>query len=233
MIRTVSRALAVAAACTVMGSVAIAGIPDPSQSTTDGDLHVGNARGLAILALPNVRGTVPDGYRVVVRDGLGSPLNGVTVSMHFTGTGVRPHGAQTGGQVAACGLNTIGKATNVAGEVIFFPGTVGLYTSATPDVQIRAGSVLLTQIRYRSVDLVASPGGAVAGLVDGQDVNAFRLRLLNLGGESSADPETDFATEGPSLGITDGFDANVLRTEVLCGVLGGPIPAPCSLTQCP
>jgi hypothetical protein len=210
-----------------MGSVAIAGIPDPSQSTVDGDLHVGNARGLAIIALPNVRGTVPDGYRVVVRDGLGSPLNGVTVSMHFTGTGVRPHGTQTGGQVAACGLNTIAKATNVSGEVIFFPGTAGQYTSATPDVQIRAGSVLLTQIRYRSVDLVASFGGAVPSVVDGQDVFVFKNLL------GTTNPAADFASEGPSIGIVDGFDANVLRTEVLCGVLGGPVPAPCSLTQCP
>jgi hypothetical protein len=217
-----------------MGSVAIAGIPDPSQTTTDGDLHVGNARGLGLLAgLANVRPNVIDGYRVVVRDGLGNPLNGVTVSLHFAGTGVQVHSAQTGGQVAACALNTIGKSTNVSGEVIFFPGTTGVYSSATPDVQVRAGTILLTTIRYRSIDLLATPGGAVASSVDGQDLNAFRLRLLNLGGETNADPETDYATEGPSLGITDGFDLNAFRVELLCGVGGAPIPAPCSLTQCP
>lgn len=231
MIRTVSRVLAVAILCAVTGSVAMAGIPDQAQSTTDGDLMVGNARGLALLALANVRATVPDGYRVVVRDGLGNPLNGITVTMNFAGTGVRPHQTQTTGQTGNCGTDQISKVTNVAGEAIFFPGTVGIYSSTTANVQVRAGTVLLTTIRFRSVDLIASPGAS--SIVDAQDVNAFRLRLLNLSGESSTDPETDFATEGPSLGITDGFDANVLRTEVLCGGLGAPIPAPCSLTECP
>lgn len=233
MIRTMCKALTVAAGLAVLASVAMAGVPDATQSTTDGDLMVANARGLSLLALPNVKVTVTNGYQVTVRDVGGTPLAGVTVTMNLGGTNLRAHSTQSGGQTAPnCGtLNVVQAVTDGAGAVTLIPAAVGLNSSTTPNVQIRANGVLLTTIRMPSVDM--SCLGA-PGKVDGFDLNDFRVRYLNLAPFSNTDPGTDYATLDDPAGqyLTNGFDLNVFRTEFLCGVAGAPVPAPCTQTQC-
>lgn len=228
MIRTMCKALTVAVGLAVLASVAMAGIPDASQSTTDGDLMVANARGFAVLALTNVKPTVTDGYQVTVRDVGGTPLAGVTVTMNLAGSGLQAHATQSAGQTANCAANVVAKGTDGAGAVTLQPAAVGLNTSAGPNVQVRANGVLLTTIRMPSVDLSTQ---GTNGVVGGFDFNEFRLRFLNLPGYSNTDPAADFATLLGSGGAVDGFDFNVFRTEFLCGA--GGAPAPCSQTACP
>jgi hypothetical protein len=233
MIRTMCKALTVAAGLAVLASVAMAGVPDATTSTTDGDLMVANARGLTLLALPNVKATVTNGYQVTVRDIGGTALAGVTVSMQLSGTALRAHATQSGGQTApACGTtNAIQAVTDGAGAVTFIPACVGENSSTTPNVQIRANGILLTTIRMPSVDMSCS---GTPGKVDGFDQNLFRLRYLARPGYSASDPACDYATlDSPPNGfLVNGFDSNVFRTEYLCGQSGAPIPNPCVQSQC-
>jgi hypothetical protein len=201
------------------------------MSSLDGDIMLGNARGLAVPPSANVRPTLTDGYRVVVRDVLGFPIPGAGVTLVFFGTGVRPHAEQTGAQSVFCPSDKLIGMTDATGSVTFFPATAGLYTSFVPEVEIVANGVLLGVVRFRSFDLVAIPGAE--SRVDLQDLAALRLRYFNLQGETDLDPETDFATEGPSAGKTDGFDVNAFRLELLCGTFGAPIPEPCRRMACP
>jgi hypothetical protein len=233
MIRTMCKALTVVAGLAVLASVAMAGVPDATTSTTDGDLMIANARGLAVIAATNVKATVTNGYQVTVRDVGSTPLAGVTVSMNLTGTGLRAHSTQSGGQTAPnCGtLNVIQAVTNAAGLVTFVPAAVGKNTSTTPNVQIRASGVLLTTIRMPSVDMSCS---GTAGKVEVFDLNEFRLRFLNVAPQSNNAPECDYATLDSPAGFfpVNVFDLNVFRTEFTCGSAGAPVPAPCTQTQC-
>jgi len=232
MIRTISKALTVVAGLTVLASVAMAGIPDATMSTTDGDFMVGNARGLAVVAgLPNVRATVVNGYEVVVNDIGGLPVVGATVTMQFAGTGVRPHAVQSGVQVANCAGDFISLTTDVNGRVIFFPATVGENSFLGSNVQIRANGVLLALIRFHSMDMVKVGGAGANGIVNVADLNEFRLRFIPVAPHTTADPECDYATEGPSANKVDTSDLNLFRTEFLCGAPGGA-PAPCTKTEC-
>jgi hypothetical protein len=240
MIRIMCKALTVAAGLAVLASVAMAGVPDATMSTTDGDLMIANARGLYVLALPNVKTTVTNGYQVTVRDVGGSPLAGVTVSMNLTGTGLRAHSTQANvptvpvrTQTAPnCGtLNVVQAVTDAAGLAILVPACVGVNSSTAPNVQIRANGILLTTIRMPSLDLSCL---GTPGKVEGYDLNAFRTRFLNLPAGSNTDPACDYATLDSPVGgfAVNGFDLNVFRTEYLCGNPGAPVPAPCTQTQC-
>lgn len=232
MIGSISKALTVVAGLAVLASVAMAGVPDATMSTTDGDFMIGNARGLAIISgLPNVRATLANGYEVVVRDVGGTPIAGATVTMQFAGSNLQVHSAQSGAQVANCGSNFISLVTDVNGRVIFFPAVAGENNAVGSNVQIRANGVLLTVIRFHSMDLVRVGGGG-NGIVNVADLNDFRLRFLGQGGHTSLDPDCDFATENASAGKVDTSDLNIFRTEFLCGQTGGA-PAPCTKTECP
>jgi hypothetical protein len=209
-----------------------AGIPDPSHSTLDGDLMLGNARGLQLPLVANVRLAAADGYLVTVRDVFGVPVAGSLVSVEFSGSGVRPHAFTRDGSIADCPNQRVTRIASAAGQAVFFPAIVGIASAPGPTVQIRADGVLLGVVRIRSIDLTTTAGGWPAR-VDLQDLAELRLRYFNLAGESNLDPETDFATEGPSAGITDGFDVNVMRLEILCGTIGAPIPQPCESPTCP
>lgn len=226
MIGTISKVFTVVCGLAVLASVAMAGVPDATTSTTDGDFMIGNARGAHILAgFPNVRATLADGYLVTVRDIGGTPLAGVTVQMLYSGSGIQVHATQTAGQVAVCPpTNTLSLVTNGAGQVIFFPACMGQNTSLAPNVQIRASGVLLTTIIVRSCDLV-TVGASHVGKVDVADLNIFRGKF---GGTA---PECDFATEGTSAGKVDISDLNIFRTEFLCGQ-AGMAPSPCTQTEC-
>lgn len=231
MIGSISKALTVVAGLAVLASVAMAGVPDATMSTTDGDFMIGNARGLAIVSgLPNVRATLVNGYEVVVNDVGGLPIAGATVTMQFAGSNLQVHSAQSGAQVANCGSDFISLVTDANGRVIFFPAVVGENNFLGSNVQIRANGVLLTTIRFHSMDLVKVGGGG-SGIVNVADLNDFRLRFLSQLGHTSTDPDCDFATEGASAGKVDTSDLNIFRTEFLCGQTGGA-PAPCTKTEC-
>jgi hypothetical protein len=194
---------------------------------------IANARGLSVIAATNVKATVNNGYQVTVRDVGGTPLAGVTVTMNLTGTGLRAHSTQSGGQTAPnCGtLNVIQAVTDGAGAVTLIPAAVGVNTSSAPNVQIRANGVLLTTIRMPSADLSCS---GTAGKVEVFDLNAFRLRFLNVAPNSNTGPECDYATldNAPGANAVNVFDLNVFRTEFSCGQPGAPVAAPCTQTQC-
>ena len=231
----VSRVFLAAAALALFAGIGTAaGVPDPVNSTTDGDLMLGNARGLPVLPLALVRPTLANGYQVVVNDVGGNPLPGVTVTISLGGTGLQAHSTQSGGQTApnCATLNVIMAVTNAAGAVTFNPATVGINSSPIPNVQIRANGILLTTVRFRSVDLSPAVGNPL-GVVGLADLNEFRRRFLSLAPYSNLDPACDFASEGLSAGIVDLADLNVFRTEYLCGAPGAPIPAPCTQTLCP
>jgi hypothetical protein len=240
MSRSPRFALATALALLLAASSARAGVPDPATSSLDGDLLLGNARGLAVLpGLPFVRATLSDGYQVTVRDVAGLPVAGVNVTLKFTGTELRPHGTQSGAQTASCAAcpgwgGSITAITDANGRATLFPATVGINSVAAPNVAIVSTGIILGYVRFRSVDLVTLGCGGPSA-VDVADLDAFRCRFLNLtcnGSLGNTDPACDFATEGPSAGVVDVSDLNLFRTEFLCG-LGGPIPPPCSQTQCP
>lgn len=230
MIRSICKALTVAAGLAVIASVAMAGVPDPSTSTNDGDLMIGNARGGALVNSSGaIRATVLNGYQVIVKDNGGTVLPGVNVTMNFAGSGIRVHSTQQSGQTASCAGDLISKITDGAGSAIFFPATVGVNHSSVANVQVRANGVLLTTIKFHSVDLSCL---GTPGKVEINDFNEFRKRFIPVAPNAKTDPETDYATEASSAGTTDVSDFNVFRTEFLCGLGGGTAPAPCTQTQC-
>jgi len=232
MIRSICKALTVAAGLAVIASVAMAGVPDPATSTNDGDLMIGNQGGNhLVVGQAGVRATVTNGYQVIVKDNGGTVLPGVNVTMNFAGTNIRVHSTQPSGQTSSCAGDLISKITDGAGSAIFFPATVGQNNSAVANVQVRANGVLLTTIKVHSVDLVCVLPAGSASAADGFDLSAFKQRLFSQSGHSPADPDCDFATEGSSAGVVDGFDLAVLKTEIFCGS-ANQTAAPCSQTQC-
>jgi hypothetical protein len=219
------------------------GVPDPTQIYDDGDVMLGNARGMAIMpGLPCVRATITDGYQVTVRDCARNPVLGVKVTIDFSGSAVGPHQTQSAGQAATCPApgcpspgGSISLITNALGQVTFFPATVGMNSAAGANVAIWVAPLPspVAAIRFRSLDLVCSSDGVAR--VDVADLNAFRCRFLNLTCQASLgslDPACDYATEGTSAGKVDIADLNVFRVEFLCGA-GGPVGPPCTQTQCP
>jgi hypothetical protein len=240
MSRLLRFALAAALTILLAAPAARAQIPNPATSSLDGDLMLGNARGLPVPpGLPFVRPTLSDGYQIVVRDIAGNPVGGALVTIDFAGTALRPHSTQSGGQFAGCAPcpgsgGTISVVADAAGRATFAPATMGVNAVAGPNVPIRANGVLLGVVRFRSLDLT-SPGCGGPSTVNIVDLDYFRCRFLNLacnGSLGNTDPSCDFATEGPSAGVVDVGDLNLFRAEYLCSV-GGPVPPPCSQTQCP
>src|SRR5262245_13461423 len=164
MIRSICKALTVAAGFAVIASVAMAGVPDPTKSSTDGNFMLGNARGGFVLgapAVPGIPAAVTDGYNVTVRDVGNIPLAGVTVSFNYPSGTLRTTATQQFGQTASCSSNTTSAVTNGSGQAVIVPGVVGRNESpsASPTVQVRANGVLLTTIALRSYDLVCEPSG--------------------------------------------------------------------------
>jgi hypothetical protein len=234
---------ALAAVCTLLGAAAPAragvALPDPAHCTLDGDLMLGNARGLPIVAgMPDVRATIADGYQVTVRDVANFPIAGVNVTLKFVGTALRPHSTQSGGQIASCVAcpgsgGSITAITDINGHATLVPATIGINSVASPNVAIVSSGIILGTIRFRSLDLVAPACGGNSA-VDIADLDAFRCRFLDLtcdGSLGKVDPACDYASEGASAGVVDLSDFNLFRTEFLCGA--GTVGPPCSQTQCP
>jgi hypothetical protein len=88
---------------------------------------------------------------------------------------------------------------------------------------VLAGSTAVRSVSARSTDLVANSSIAV---VDGYDLNAFRMRYLSVDGYASSAQETNFdqLCELSSTICTDGFDFNILRTDFIANVRGAYCP---------
>lgn len=225
MIRSMCKAATVAAGLAVIASVATAGVPDPSKSTTDGTFMLGNARGGNVISVPGIPATVINGYNVTVRDVGNIPLAGVTVSFTYPGGTLRTTSTQQFGQTANCSSNTVSAVTDGSGQATIIPAVVGRNESASPTVQVRANGVLLTTITVRSFDLVCAASTAI---VDVGDLFSFKQHFLS-GGAFFGQPAGDFTNDG----VVDVADLNAFRTEFLCGaepaLPGGSI---CTQTQC-
>jgi len=227
MIRSMSKAFTVAAGLAVIASVATAGVPDPTKSSTDGPYMLGNARGGAILNVPTVPATVLNGYNVTVRDVGNVPLAGVVVSFNYPAGTLRTMSTQQFGQTANCATDNSSAVTNGSGQAAIFPAVVGTSESAAPTVQVRANGVLLTTIIVRTCDLICEPPGN-QGSVSVSDLNSFRQHYL-VGQPFFNQPAGDFNNDG----VVDVSDLNIFRTEYLCGQeLALPAGSICSQTQC-
>lgn len=226
MVRSICKALTVAAGLAVVASVAMAGVPDPTKSSTDGTYALGNARGGLVIAGPPMPAAVLNGYTVTVRDVSNNPLQGVSVSFNYPSGTLRTHSSQQLGQTASCGSNTTSAVTDASGIATIVPAVVG-NNDAGALTQVRANGVLLTSITVRSFDLVCE--GAQPGKVTGFDFNNFRQHFLS-GQPLFGLPGANF-NNGSNPQVVDGFDFNAFRQEFLCGT-AGQAPAPCTQTQC-
>jgi len=226
MIRSMCKALTVAAGLAVVASVAMAGVPDPTKSSTDGTYALGNARGGLVIAGAPMPVAVTNGYTVTVRDVSNNPLPGVSVSFNYPSGTLRTHATQQFGQTSSCGSNTTTQVTDGSGVATIIPAVVG-DNNAGSQTQVRANGVLLTSITVRSFDLVCE--GAQPGKVTGFDFNRFRQHFL-AGQPFTQQPGADF-NNSSNPQVVDGFDFNAFRQEFLCGT-AGQAPAPCTQTQC-
>lgn len=226
MIRSMCKALTVGAGLAVVASVAMAGVPDPTKSSTDGNYALGNARGGFVLVSAAMPVAVTNGYTVTVRDVGNVPLPGVTVSFNYPSGTLRTHVTQQFGQTASCVSNTTSRVTDGSGIAVIVPAVVGDNNSGSL-TQVRANGVLLTSITVRSFDLVCE--GAQPGKVTGFDFNRFRQHF-NPGQPFTQQVGADF-NNSSNPQVVDGFDFNSFRQEFLCGS-AGQAPAPCTQTQC-
>jgi len=231
MIRSMCRAVTVAAGLAAIASVAMAGVPDPTKSSTDGTFMLGNARGGFVINVPGVPAAVLNGYNVTVRDVGNIPLAGVTVSFNYPSGTLRTTAAQQFGQTASCSSNTTSAVTNGSGQAVIVPGVVGRNESpsGSPTVQVRANGVLLTTITLRSYDLVCEASGPAK--VSLSDFNMFRQHYLPAQPFTNQ-PACDY-DNGGGLNAVNLTDLNMFRTEYLCGTTAALPPLSiCSQTQC-
>jgi hypothetical protein len=228
MIRSMCKAVTVAAGLAAIASVAMAGVPDPTHSSTDGSFMLGNARGGLVINVPGVPAAVLDGYNVTVRDVGNIPLAGVTVSFNYPSGTLRTTSTQQFGQTANCASNTSSAVTNGSGQATIIPGVTGRNEtpSGSPTVQVRANGVLLTTIAVRSYDLVCEASGPAK--VSLSDFNMFRQHYLS-GQPFFNQPACDYTNDG-NVTLAD---LNSFRTEYLCGsTVALPAGSICTQTQC-
>jgi len=226
MIRSMCKAVTVATGLAVIASVAMAGVPDPTKSSTDGTFMLGNARGGLVISVPGIPATVLNGYNVTVRDVGNIPLGGVTVSFNYPAGTLRTTATQQFGQTASCASDNVSAVTNGSGQATIIPGVVGRNESVAATIQVRANGVLLTTIAVRSFDLACETGATA--LVSVADLGVFRQHFL-IGQPFFNQPACDYTNDG----AVDVADLNAFRTEFLCGaepaLPGGSI---CTQTQC-
>jgi len=226
MIRSMCKAVTVAAGLAVIASVATAGVPDPSKSSTDGTFMLGNARGGLVISVPGLPATVLNGYNVTVRDVGNIPLAGVVVSFNYPSGTLRAASTQQFGQTANCASNTSSAVTDGSGNATIIPAVTGRNESGAASVQVRANGVLLTTIVLRSYDLVCEAGATA--LVSVSDLNMFRQHFLS-GQPFFNQPACDYTNDG----LVNVSDLNSFRTEFLCGTEPAlPAGSICSQSQC-
>lgn len=175
-------------------------VVDATRSSKD-PILVGNSSG----------DPMGSGYHVVLRDVGNIPLAGENVILRFAASPVRPYQQQESspyGTFVDCTALTLTRITNGQGEAVFHPRIAGFENDRT--VEVRGNGVLLGRILVRSTDLDAN------GTTDLRDLNAFRQRFLF----DRTAPETDFNLDG----VTNAYDLELLRREVLTGATGTVCP---------
>lgn len=175
-------------------SPAMAGVPSPPNCSVDPVL-VGDSNGMQIGA----------GFRVTVRDIVGNPVAGSSVTLGFFGT-TRPYTVQVAPAAVTCPF--IVKSTDAAGHVVF-QARFGGFANA-PAINVQADGINLKVVPARSTDLDAN------GATDAFDFVHFRNNFLN----SPAAPETDYNQDG----VTDPFDFNIFRSVFLNDIPGTLCP---------
>ena len=174
-----------------------AGPPDPGHSQLE-PVIVGDSNGMQI----------GDGYRVIVRDVNGNPLNGITVELHFSGTGANPYNQQVFPAIPTCIGRLISSSTDGTGTVVFRPLFGGFENSA--GVRVKGNIINLGSVRARSTDIDSDGATAIS------DFNRFRLNFLF----NPAAVETDYNEDG----ITGVGDLDIFRKVFLFDTPGQPCP---------
>jgi hypothetical protein len=197
----IRKALPVAAGLLLVATSAMAGLPDPSQSTVP-EVMVGSCSATI----------TEDTYTVVVRDINGSPVGGATVVVDFsTGSGDAgvsgavkslAHATQNAPTTVNCPAQTISQIADGSG-VATFEGIFGGADNAL-SVEVSANGVPLKLIKVRSTDLDA------AGDTDLNDLNIFRTNFFDQPGVPNSGPfESDYNDDGD----TELTDLNIFRVE--------------------
>ena len=174
-----------------------AAVPDPQRSRCDPVL-VGTSSGSHL----------GEGFRVTVRDVSNNPLVGKYVVLYLAGSASRPYAQQEPGSTVDCTALTLTRICDGLGQVAFHPRIAGFDNGAV--VEVRANGVLLKRIPVRSTDMNAD------GTTDLRDLNLFRERFLS---DRSA-LETDFDQNG----VTNAFDFDRMREEILFPTHGTVCP---------
>ena len=207
MIRSLSNILAAAVILVVFSGVAIAGVPDPSNSDVNSGnlIIVGSNTGLALGSAGRFgTSAIGDGFRVEVRDIGNNPLQGAHVTLDYTNTGgsnpAKPYTTQIDGSTVACPV--IDLLTDVNGVALFTPQAGGFDNN--PTIEVRANGVLLALVQGRSSDMNGD------GNTDGGDLAFFATNFLLF----PAAPESDFNLDT----TTDGGDLSIFATDFLLAI---------------
>jgi hypothetical protein len=213
MLSLTRKALAVAAGLALISTAAMAGLPDPSESSVESPLLGQSSGTLVPLQKGSQFGVSAGGlgYTVIVKDQFGAAVPGALVTLDYAGTGVVPYDQPDNDPGAAvdCLLYTMSKVADGTGTAIFatpaFHGTTWLELSGK--IKVIANGVTLSLVDCTSMDMIGTEGE-----VDGADLGKFALDKLAEGGLGCTTcPETDWNLNG----ITGGGDLGIFANEKL------------------
>jgi hypothetical protein len=148
----VRKALTIAAGLTVVASLASAGVPDPRFSTFD-PIGVGDNTGAAI-------GGAPAGFDVSVRDVNNIAVNGATVVLNFSASGVKGYVSQNAGTTVNAVAQTLSRVATLGSTN--FAAKTGKFTNANT-VEVSASGVVLGNVKWRSTDIDGADGRTFLG----------------------------------------------------------------------
>lgn len=190
MTSMVRKALTIAAGLMVVASLASAGVPDPRFSVID-QIGVGDNTGAAI-------GGSPAGFDVSVRDINNAPVNGATVVLNFSASGVRGYVTQNAGTTVNAAAQTLSRVATLG--TTNFASRTGKFTNSNT-VEVSANGVVLGNVKWRSTDIDGLDGRTFLG-----DFGYFAARYNTV-----AAPECNFdlsVGDIPALG-----DLGIFATE--------------------
>jgi len=210
----IRKALLIAAGFAVVASVASAGVPDPAFSTV-GQVAVGTNSGVLTDEPSDPNG---NGFNVIVRDVTNAPLNGVLVTLNYTGSGLRLFASQDPGTTIGATGCTISRTTNIAGAVVFGPKSAKFNNGNV--IQVSANGVVLGNVKGRSTDI---DGNGNVSVADFSQLSACYLNVVAVCPAPRV--ELDFNNSPPLNGLGD---ISIMTAEILAGsAIGGPFHTFC------
>lgn len=144
MTSMVRKALTIAAGLTVVASLASAGVPDPRFSVID-PIGVG----ATTIPAPALGGS-PPGFDVSVRDVNNAPVNGATVVLNYSLSGVKGYATQNAGTTVNVPPQCLSRVATL-GSTNFATRT-GKFSNANT-VEVSANGVVLGNVKWRSTDI--------------------------------------------------------------------------------